>query len=174
MSDQQTEVMEVEVNGVGGNTTSLAERVQARRRQLERQHTIVLEPPGYGGLLAVEYRPIAYSEVRALVRRHERIQDEATQELYQAADGLLMACINSYDISGGGKVALNLRWGVELAHLLGYSDTVDDAFTARQALFACFPRDTSVISHYGEYFAWLTDIEDQLDREQMEDFPPLT
>jgi hypothetical protein len=167
----QDEVMEMEFDGAV-SVSSLAERVQARRAQLEARHTLRLEPPGYSGLLSVEYRPLSYSEVRAIARRHERIQDEATQELYMAADNLIAASIDSYDISGDEEVALGLRWGVELAHVLGFRDVVGDEFTPRQALFACFARDTSVVTHYGQYAGWLTDVEEQLDQEQAEGFPP--
>jgi hypothetical protein len=92
---------------------SLAERARERRRQLETRHTTVLEPPGYEGLLAVEYRELA-------------------QEL-----------------------------GIELS----------DTLTARQAVFACFPRDIFVANHFAEYMSWLSEVESDIDVEQAADFP---
>jgi hypothetical protein len=106
---------------------SLAERARERRRQLETRHTTVLEPPGYEGLLAVEYRVITYGDVRKITQRHERIQDDATRELYSAADHLIMASINSWPFDPH-----TLYTSAERGYLLWLTAVIDRVATERR------------------------------------------
>lgn len=170
MQDVQEQAEFVSNGAAEVDYVSLAERARERRRQLETRHTTVLEPPGYEGLLAVEYRVITYGDVRKITQRHERIQDDATRELYSAADHLIMASINSWQIEpDGSRHKLGLRWGRELAQELGIE--LSDTLTARQAVFACFPRDIFVANHFAEYMSWLSEVESDIDVEQAADFP---
>jgi hypothetical protein len=169
MADEQ--VLEAQNNGQGPALGSLAERAQARREELQKRHTVCLEPPGYEGLLEVEYRVLTYADIKKIAARNERVSDDAMRDLYMAADGLLTASINSYEIvPGGGRRELGFGWGVQLGLALGYD--VED-LTPRQALFACFPRDFLLFTHYNsDYNDWLQGTTDSVDEEQAEDFQP--
>lgn len=157
-----------EIEGVDRN--SLAARAQRRREDLLNRQTTVLEVPGYEGVLAVEYRALSYAEIRRISRRNERVSDESTRELYVGADTLMAASVNSYELlEDGNRKELEMGWGVTLARALGVE--IPDTMTARQALFACFPRDMLMTAHVLEYGEWLSSAEGDVDEEQRRDFP---
>lgn len=152
-------------NGSG----SLQARAAARRDALLKRQTTIMEVPGYEGILAVEYRAITYAEGRKIATRHERQRDEATREVYVAADQLIAASVNAYELQEGkeGK-ELGVGWGLALAKMLGV-DTTD--MTIRQATLACFARDTFLTRHWSDYVEWLSSAEADVDEEQRADFP---
>jgi hypothetical protein len=153
----------VDTNGAG----SLAARASARREALLSAHSTIMEVPGYEGILAVEYRAMDYAEGRKIGAKHERQRDEATRELYTAADQLIAASINSFDLTEGQPRELNLSWGLALAKMLGVDA---EGMTARQATMACFARDTLLTRHWAEYIEWLSSAETDVDEEQAADF----
>lgn len=171
MSDQSTEVVyEVSANGP---SPSLAARASHRREMLLEQHSIVLEVPGYEGVLAVEYRAVGYPESKRIHERLRRIRDEAERELYVAADHLLVASTNSFEMSEHGSRELGHGWGLELARELGIE--IGEGMSARQAVLACFPREQLLLTHfYVDYSEWLSGATLEVDSEQARDFPGTT
>lgn len=164
MEDIETAVSEAS-NG------SLSARAAQRRKTLSEERSSIIEVPGYEGILAVEYRALSYSEARKVVARHERVKDEATRDLYIAADHLIRASVNSYELVDGDvekRRELGHGWSLSLARELGIE--VDETMTVRQAVLACFPRDTLLGAHYADYSGWLNNIEQEIDEEQRKDF----
>jgi len=157
----------MESNGAG----SLQARAQARREVLLDRQTTRLEVPGYEGILEVEYRAMTYAEGRKINARHERQRDEATREIYTAADQLIAASVNAYEITPEGAKELNVGWGPALAKMLGIDV---EGLTVRQAVLACFTRDTFLTRHWAEYVEWLSSAEADVDEEQAADFSPTT
>lgn len=135
---------------------SLASRIAARRAKLQANSDKVFDVPGYEGILAARYRVLGWTEMRGIGKRHERMEDEALQELYVAADNLILACDDVLEVKPDGtRESLNLRWGTALADRLGV--TVPENVPGsreRQALLAIIARDTWVITHYGEVAMW--------------------
>jgi len=153
----------VDTNGAG----SLAARAQARREALLDQQTTIIEVPGFEGILAMEYRAMSYGEGRKINQRHERQRDDATRELYVAADQLIAASVNALELDGTEATPLDLRWGAELAQRLGIDV---EGMTARQAMMACFVRDTFLTRHWADYIEWLSTATADVDEEQAQDF----
>jgi hypothetical protein len=152
-------------------TGSLAARATARRQEISERKSLVLEVPGYEGLLAVEYRALAYHEGRKIAARHQRQHDDAVREIYIAADQLIRASVNSYELrEDGTSIELGIGWGRELAERLGIK--IHDTTTARQAVLACFPSDVLLTRHFVEYGEWLQDTQSDVDDEQRADFLP--
>jgi hypothetical protein len=150
-------------------SASLQARAQARREALLDRQTTIIEVPGYEGILAMEYRAMPYAEGRKINARHERQRDEATRELYVAADQLIAASVNAHELSDDGTTKpLEVGWGAPLARMLGVE--VDDTTTVRQAMMACFARDTFLTRHWAEYIEWLSSAEGDADEEQRADF----
>jgi hypothetical protein len=173
MEEQVTQVMED--NGQVRESdflTSLSERARARRQQLQRQRTVILKVPGWENWLEVEYRALSWAEMRMISGRHERISDDATRDLYVAADTLILASVNSYALDDEGKRhELGLHWGIELAQRFGVD--VDEGTTARRAVMSFFFHDLQLMGHCNmDYGEWLQSTEEDIDREEHEVFPP--
>lgn len=172
MSTADTHELDVEQQ-YKGPPASMAERAEQRRRHLLSQNTETFDVPGYIGILRVEYRAMDYKELRKIAARHQRVKDDADQELYIAADTLIAASENSFEVLPGEKEGeervreLGLTWGLSLARELGVTTPGD---TARQAVFAVFPQKTWLTQHYTDYTDWLRGIGVQVDEEQSAEF----
>lgn len=152
-------------------SASLQARAEARREALLQRQTTIIEVPGYEGILAMEYRAMTYAEGRKINARHERQRDEATRELYVAADQLIAASVNAHELTEGKNEStpLEVGWGVALARMLGVE--VAEGTTVRQAMMGCFARDTFLTRHWADYVEWLSSAEADVDEEQRADFP---
>ena len=160
--DEPTQVIETDHGG------SLAARAQARRQAILNRKTVRLEVPGYENILEVEYRGLTYAEGKRIISRHERQADDAIRDIYVAADQLMLASVNSYELVDGDRTELGMPWGKELARSLGVK--VDDAMTARQAMIAAFATDLHLTRHWADYVEWLGSAQDEADEEQRADF----
>jgi hypothetical protein len=153
--------------------SSLRARISERRRVLQSQRTTTIDVPGYEGILAAEYHVLPWQTIRRNVTRHERQRDDGLRELYIAADGLLMACENIYEIKpDDNRVALNIVWGLAAAQKLGIELPANA--TARQALLAIFGVDSRIVGHYSELVAWQQGENQELDEELARDFTTTT
>jgi hypothetical protein len=65
--------------------------------------TETFDVPGYVGILKVEYQALDYPDLRKITKRHERVRDEAQQELLTAVDTLMAASVNSYEVKEDGS-----------------------------------------------------------------------
>lgn len=132
---------------------SLKDVLLAAREEAQRDKTVDLEIPGYGGRLWGTFRALDdYTELRALVQRaRDEGQDDMTRELYAGADTLVRACTDTYAREGEEKHPLGKRLGLELASYLG----LDDADTDRQAVFLLVPSSLALMSLFADYDAWL-------------------
>lgn len=131
---------------------SFREQLLAARERSLRSRTVELEIPGYERRLWGTFRAIDdYSEVRAIVRRHQQRAD-AEQELHVAADTLLAACVDCYGLEDGQRHPLDVKLGLPLAGMLGLADGCDND---RQALFAVIPSTMAVMTLFAEYDQWL-------------------
>lgn len=147
----------------------LKERISERRKVLQNQRTVILDVPGLEGILAAEYRALPWQTIRKNVSKHERQRDQGLRELYIAADALIMACENLYEVmSDGTQVPLNLTWGHAAASRLGI-DVAADA-TVRQVLLAIFEVDSRIVGHYAQVAAWQQGANQEIDKELARDF----
>lgn len=127
---------------VGG---SLRDRVEQRRRELERQpeQTILLPIPGYEDLLVAQYRALRYREMFAIESRHESNPDKAEGTLFALADKLIAACERilepvGYDEDGHETYQdTGHRYNARAAREL-FGAELPEGATARQALLAIF------------------------------------
>lgn len=159
-----------QVNDHFGPSMTLADRARVRRQALMDQRTVRLEVPMYEGIVAVEYQALGYAQQRRISERVRNVKDDAERELYIAADQLLTASINSYEmLPEGGVNELGVGWGVTLAKFLGVENAED--MTPRQAMLSCFPREQLMIVHFAEYTDWLAGALLEVDDEQRPDFP---
>lgn len=166
---EQVESTEGSAQEISNGAGSLQARARHRRDRLLKHKTTIIEVPGYEGILAVEYRAISYQEGRKIAARQERQSDEALRELYIAADQLIAASVNAYEVTDDGdQKPLNMGWGVALARMLGVD--IYEGMTLRQAVMACFVRDTFLTRHWAEYTEWLGSAQVDADEEQRQDF----
>lgn len=152
----------------------LQARIAQRRKVLQSQRTLTIDVPGYEGILMAEYRVLPWQTIRKNVDRHQRQRDEGLRELYIAADGLMMACENLYEIKppNDTKVALDVVWGIAAANKLGIE--LEPGTTARQALLAIFEVDSRIVGHYSELVSWQQGENQELDEELARDFTTTT
>jgi len=166
-------IEDVEREEIEASNGSLASRAAGRRQEISERKAVVLEVPGYEGVLAVEYRALTYSEGRKIAARHQRQSDDAVRELYTAVDQLIRASVNSYELlEDGSKRELGVGWGRDLAMMLGVE--IYDQTTARQAVLASFANDVLMTRHYIDYSEWLQNVQEEIDEEQRVDFPRTT
>lgn len=137
---------------------SLREKVQARHAALQAARTTAFDVPGYEGVLRARYRVLSWKEIGRIGERILKIKDidDATRELYQAADTLILASEAVYDPEldkarkDGDPPPEGLKWCQQLAHDLGFPDPQ----TPRQAVFAIFARETQIMTHYQTVMNW--------------------
>jgi hypothetical protein len=161
---------QVVVTQNGAPTGSMAERARALRTEFLLRETVVIEVAGYEGILAVEYRGLDWSEARKLANRNERVGEDI-RELYSAADQMITASVNAYDVGVEPKRELGFGWGIELAKHLGVERA--DELTARQAVLACFPGryQFKLAQHANELGDWFLGNMTDTDSWQAQDFP---
>jgi hypothetical protein len=153
---------------------SLAARARTLRQQRLANQTITIEAPGLlAGILAIEYRATSYAESKRIATRHERQQDLAVRDLYMAADHLLLASVNAFEINERGETQreLGFGWGISLAQALDVK--LSEAATARQALMAIvedYASDVQLVTHYNVYTEWLGGAFQEVDEQQQVDF----
>lgn len=148
---------------------SLRDQVQARKRALTANVTEVFDVPGYTGILKARYRILNWPEIRKIRDRAELDAkgDDAVRELYVAAGQLVAACEEV--IRADSDNSTGMKWGVALAHELGFPE----ATSPRQAIFAIFPRDTWVVTHWQQLVAWWADEGEGMDEQLVgESVPP--
>jgi hypothetical protein len=122
-------------------------------------------------VLAVEYRAVSYQESKRIQERLARVKDEAEKEIYAAADHLLLASFNAYDLTCSPVREIGFGWGIGLAKAMEVE--ISEGMTPRQALLACFPREQLLLTHfYNDYSDWLSGATVDVDEEQVRDFPP--
>jgi hypothetical protein len=138
--------------------TSVKQQLIAARQAAQSVTTVDLEIPGYGGRLWGTFRALdEYSEVRAIIAANSQIRDDADRELYNGADTLLAASLDTYALlEDGSKEPLGLKLGAKLAAYLELNDPETD----RQALIGgrgvgIFPGTMSVMTLFTQYDLWL-------------------
>lgn len=128
---------------------SLKDRVQARRKALQANHTKTFDVPGYEGILKARYRVLTLKEMtRAENRADNEKVDEETRTLYMFADVLVAACDAVLDAETD-EPAVGGKWSAALAEDLGF-----DVKTPRQAVLAIIERELVLTNHYREMRAW--------------------
>lgn len=133
--------------------SSLKDQLLAARAAVQHSKTSDFEIPGYSGRLGATFRALDdYSEVRAIIKRHERVPDEALRELYVAADTLVEASTDTFALVDGEQHALGVTLGLPL---YGYLELDEGAENDRQAVFALFPSTMSLMTLFADYDQWM-------------------
>lgn len=135
---------------------SLASRVAARREQIiaGRSAKFVLPIPGYTGLLAARYRPLSYEVKRKIQLRHEKIGEDAADEVAASADLLINACVEVLEVTGSGPdgetyETISQGWSAQVIASTFALD-LEPTTTARTALIMALGSD-DVMAHFGQY-----------------------
>lgn len=132
---------------------TLAGRVAARREQRVARLAarFVLPVPGFEDLLACRYRPLSFEEKRAIALRHDRVGEDAEQEVAAAADLLVTACVEVLAAEDGAMTPLSSGWTAALVRdMFGLGDEAPEGATVRQALIAALGSD-GVMECFGAY-----------------------
>lgn len=132
------------------NDGSLADRVKQRRRALETRQNETFDLPGYEGILAAEFRLLAWTEGRKIGRVNAEVPEEELQLLYTCADGLLAAHTRFFEVHGTEQVEITETWQT-LCTLAGRSIPTDAS--DRVAMLALLD-DVGVMSLWSEYETW--------------------
>lgn len=151
-----------------GASGSLSGRIRQRADELAKQTTVILDVPGFEGILAAEYRALEWSQITKLRRRHQRVRDEGNRELLVGAEVLLLATEEIYEVTEDDRrIPTGERW-VDLAVRAGVP-LADDP-TQRQAMMALFKNTARVVAHFNEYSEWLAGQRQELNEDVMRDF----
>jgi hypothetical protein len=153
---------------------SLADRARQRRESIRKQNTERFTVPGYDGIIEAEYRLLDWKRIGKVQSAHDRLRrrDEDLAALYSAADLLIAANVDIYDLgpaAGAESKSLGLTWGPALARELGVEDLPDNC-TARQALLAILVVESRVIDHFRDYERWQQGHAPRADEEAVRDF----
>jgi hypothetical protein len=150
----------------------------ARREQIESQTTVVLELPGYEGILGVEFRALGWQRIRQSMARHRKIKDEGLKEMYAAADTLIAAREETYELNPEvSTTTVEIDEQEVPARPLGetFKDLsiraglrVTESTTERQAVFGLLHRDARLMDLYRAWEEWLKGVD--FDEELAEDF----
>lgn len=157
----------VPTSETGANAGSLIDRMQQRREFLDRQHTIKLALPGYEGVLKVELKTVDWATLRKIAIRHENIDDQVTQELYQGADEVMTATVQFFEVNpDGSENPLPGETYTTLARRVGRADA---STTPRQAILALL-RDMDLMLLCNAWRQWNALIRDEVMEALKQDF----
>lgn len=145
---------------------SLAARMRGRAQELERQVTETFDIPGWEDILAVELRLMPWATLRGIGQRNRKVKQAAIQELYTAADSIITATEQFYEVAGEHKTPLEESW-ITLAKRTGRP--LPEDLTQRQAVIALVG-DTRVMVLYNEWSEWMQGERRDVDEEVMRDF----
>lgn len=136
-------------------TSSLQGQLRASIAKAQSQRTEDFVIPGYEPTLWVTFRATdQYGEAREIVTRHANVPDEATKEIYVAADTLAAMCLDTFAIVDGKKQSLGVKLGCELAAYLG-----QEAETDRQGVLTVYGqgdpvRTMPLMTAFAAYEEW--------------------
>lgn len=137
---------------------SLADRIAARSRELEQQpeRTIILPVPGYGDLLAVQYRALDIREELRIEKRFEKVKEPGELFVLVAVGKLSAACEGILEVVGEDEYQeTGHKWNAAGVRALFSSRAavreLPDAATVRQAMVAAFPDEEALVLHAAEY-----------------------
>lgn len=147
--------------------SSLAQRMQSRSQELERQVTEVFDIPGWEDILSVELRLMGWQVLRGIGQRNRKVKQVALQELYTAIDSIITATSQFYEVQGERRVTLEGDTWISLARRTGKK--LPDELTQRQAVLALVG-DTRVMVLYNEWQEWMQGERREVDEEVMRDF----
>jgi hypothetical protein len=85
-----------------GSEGSLRDRMKARAEQMELHRTERFPVPGYAAVLEVELRTQNWEESRRIGDRHQRQRDQATRDLYVAADTIIETTVSFWEVDDAG------------------------------------------------------------------------
>jgi hypothetical protein len=145
---------------------SLSERMQAAADQLEKQTTEVFDLPRFFGVLAVELRALGYKAVRKVQQRNGKVRDDATRELYNMADQIILATEQFLEVTGDNQTPISDTW-VDLARRM---PDCPEAPTPRQALLFLLEGDKRLHLLFGEWVSWMATVRTDIDGEVERDF----
>lgn len=157
----QTETSAMD-NGLGA-------RMRRRATQLETQTTEVFPVPRFEDILGVEFRVMSWEALRKIGQRHQRVRNEALQELYIAADTVLAATEGFFQFGADeGQEPVEGQTWRSLA--VATRDGLTEDVSPRQALIALLG-DTNVVFLWNDYQEWLRATRPEVEEELKADFP---
>lgn len=151
---------------VSSSSQSLMEELRAKRQQLQEERELLIDIPGYEGLLVGVYQPLTWDKLRAIaetVEKNERKTKSKRAELMGQIDTIASAC-KEVRVREGGKlksIGEGVRYDDELAEFMGL-----DATKARQVVHGLFVNELAITGHYNELVEWMQ----ETDQEVNDDF----
>ncbi len=140
-------------------------------KSAEQAQTVIPKAlPGRKGRLVAKYRILGWPEQRAIVAENQKVSDQATQELYVAADSLIVSCVGVEMLIPTNAPAALERLAEDfnaaehkLNRVLAEALGCDYAESDRQAVIAIFPSELALISHYNDLFAAQSGADEEID-----------
>jgi hypothetical protein len=171
MSEQPTEQLEAVSADSNGSAPlgSLHERMRSRYEQRQGERTEKFPVPGYSEYLYVELRSLGWEAIRKVTKRHERLRDEATKELYSAADQLVAATVQFWEVDKDGDPTISLEdtW-TSLARATIPHFPQDGS--ARTALLSLIGESNRVIFLWSNWGEWSDSEKADVEEKVAEDF----
>jgi hypothetical protein len=160
-------------------TLSLADQIEARRRQLsEERKPLDLPLPGYGDLLIARYRSLDHDELKDIAKGQREMvaRRDNNAELKMMCDTLSRACVGIFTTRKGELVALEeadlpelegfqgvVRYDRNLAKVARLAFETDERVSARKIIRRLFVEDVSLIAHYSDVDTWMTSAREEDD-----------
>lgn len=155
---------------------SLQNRLSKRRAELQEDHPIDLEVPGFEDILVARYHPLDFQRSYKIENRHAKNKNEAERVLLTACDKLINACDGLYEKQEDGSLRdLEYKWSAAAARDLFGLD-IEETVTARQALLAIFPGplQMALLEHTRQYVEESNELQPQINEDlEGESEPPV-
>lgn len=148
---------------------SLEERLHAARGSREQATTEDFPIPGISAYAWVRFRALGFKAQAKQVEKNKRVRDQATMNLYVAADTLVAATDGFYEVDQTDEENLIPSPGSSWNSLCKATYDVGDELTPRQALIRLVG-DGRLIQFYNEYNTWLIGEREATADEQRQDF----
>jgi hypothetical protein len=149
---------------------SLGSRMQQRAAEIEQATSERFPVPGWESILEVELALVSWERLRRVVTKYERLNRQpAMQELYTAADQILLATLNFYEVpeqGGPPKLREDHDW-VSLARATG--KPLPDDLTPRMAVIHLCS-DVGTLALLRDWGEWMQTRRGEVDKEVQDYF----
>lgn len=170
--DEIADEVEAESNGHQPGGSAL-DRLRARRVELQKDRTTILDIPGWQGMLVGQFRPVPWDDLKKIAKRAEKMSNNPRVELIAQTDTILAATDMLMVREDGELTPMHeldevdypepIRFDAKLAEIL----ELGEVKSARNALWRVFNNDLAVTAFHNELMEWQRNADEEVDEEML-------
>lgn len=169
MSETEVTVVSTNNDALPTDQESLKDRLRRQRQEQAENKFHDLDIPGYNGEMFIRYRLLESTELDSISQKvRQETRNRSDRVLLSALDSLIMSCEEVWVRENGKEIPLRqyeeyegskevpVRFNIELAEFLAFTDMLPDPPTARSVVLAMFGgNDIAAQAHSAANAQWM-------------------